>query len=200
MIVGNKPYERFEEAIRAKQPIKLLLPIQKIISWIKGKEKSKGTEIANDKTLWDRWRFRGRKMKKKETLIQQLIRHEGMSKKPYYCFGGKLTIGVGRNLDDVGITEDEALYLLRNDIESARDALTQKLSWFPGLDEARQGVLINMCVNLGVKGLMKFKKTLALIENKYYEEASREMLKSKWAKQVGNRAVELSKIMATGGR
>lgn len=131
-------------------------------------------------------------------LREQLIRHEGVRLKPYRCTAGKLTIGVGRNLDDVGISKEEALYLLDNDIAKAESTLLQALPWVKDLDEQRRNVLINMTFNMGIDGLLGFKNTLSLIQAKRYEEAAKNMLQSKWAMQVGNRAVYLAKVMDTG--
>jgi len=131
----------------------------------------------------------------KETIEQMLIRHEGLRLKPYHCTSGKLTIGVGRNLDDVGIDRVEAILLLNNDIHKCEEDLDENIGWWRNLNPERQNVLIDMCFNLGINGLLKFKNTLALIECGKYKEAANAMLQSKWAFQVGNRAIELSKIM-----
>ena len=131
-------------------------------------------------------------------LIQQLKRHEGFEPKPYYCTAGKLTIGYGRNLDDVGVTESEAAELLRQDIARARHDVYVNIAFAQLLDDARLDVLINMCFNLGIYRLMGFKKMLTALEQRDYLQASAEMLDSKWARQVGSRAVELSLQMQTG--
>ena len=131
-------------------------------------------------------------------LTDMLIQHEGLRLKPYHCTAGKLTIGVGRNLDDRGITPDEAMYLLANDIRDSRKELSASFPWFDKLDEVRQSVLIDMNVNLGLSRLKGFRNTLALIGVGKYEAAAVEMLNSKWAQQVGNRARRLSGMMRTG--
>lgn len=131
-------------------------------------------------------------------LEEQLVRHEGKKLFPYVDTVGKLTIGVGRNLSDVGISEAEALYFLQNDIAKAQKGISTYLPWTVHLDRIRYYVLVNMCFNLGIKGLLEFKNTLRFVENGKYKEASQAMLISLWAKQVGNRAVELAKQMETG--
>ena len=133
-----------------------------------------------------------------DKLTDMLVQHEGLRLKPYHCTAGKLTIGVGRNLDDRGITPDEALYLLANDIKDSRRELSAAFPWFDGLDSVRQCVLIDMCVNLGLARLKGFRNTLALIGVGKYEAAAVEMLDSKWAQQVGRRAQRLSGMMANG--
>lgn len=135
-----------------------------------------------------------------ETLRDQLIRHEGLKLKPYRCSAGKLTVGVGRNLDDVGITRDEAMYMLANDIARAKSEIFRAMPWIAAIDEARRDVLVNMCFNLGLARLLKFENTLALVSAGKYDEAADAMLQSKWASQVGGRATELAEIMRTGVR
>lgn len=132
-------------------------------------------------------------------MIQDdLIRDEGLRLKPYICPAGKLTIGVGRNLDDKGITKAEALLLLDHDINEVVMALHRKLPWFDYLGLARQDVLVNMAFNMGVTALLKFKKMLAAVEAGDYHRAADEMLASKWAGQVGRRATRLAVVMREG--
>tara|TARA_R100001594_G_scaffold29664_2_gene55143 strand:+ start:799 stop:1203 length:405 start_codon:yes stop_codon:yes gene_type:complete len=133
-----------------------------------------------------------------EDLKEQLIRHEGLRLTVYDCPAGYKTVGVGRNLEGKGITEEEAMYLLDNDIKEFQESLSKELSWFDSLDECRRNILTNMAFNLGVSGLLKFKNTLTAIENKNWEEAASQMLESRWAEQVGSRATELSDLMKTG--
>ncbi len=131
-------------------------------------------------------------------LKEQLIRHEGLRLKPYRCTAGKLTIGVGHNLDDVGISKEEAMILLDNDIQRAKDSLFAALPWVKALAEVRQAVLINMTFNLGITGLLGFKNTLRTIEGRDFKAAADGMRKSKWAEQVKGRAEELARQMETG--
>jgi lysozyme len=130
-------------------------------------------------------------------LIKQLKRHEGYRRLVYECSRGVLTVGIGRNLESVGISEKEAEYLLKNDIESAIERLN-KHDLLDGHDEVRQAVLINMAFNLGVNGLLKFRKSLNHWRNHEYDEFSKEILNSRWARQVGGRAQELSEQARTG--
>ncbi|HEX8875378.1 MAG TPA: glycoside hydrolase family protein, partial [Phycisphaerales bacterium] len=127
-----------------------------------------------------------------ETLLRELHRDEGLRLKPYRCTAGKLTIGVGRNLDDVGITAEEADYLLRNDVYRAEAALDRQLPWWRNLSDVRQRVILNMAFNLGMAGLLSFKTTLGHVEAGRYLEAAQSMLASKWARQVGPRAERLA--------
>ncbi len=129
----------------------------------------------------------------------QLVRHEGLRLKPYRCTAGKLTIGIGRNLDDCGITESEAYIMLINDIMNCEKQLQARIpDIYNQLDEVRKSVLVNMCFNLGINGLLGFKNTLAFIKAGDWERAANNMLVSRWAKQVGRRAIELSELMRKG--
>jgi lysozyme len=131
-------------------------------------------------------------------LEDQLIDHEGLELKPYRCTAEKLTIGVGRNIEDRGITEDEARYLLKNDIKIVEDELLEKKAVVAGLDAVRQRVLVDMGFNLGIPTLLKFQNMWAAIEEEDFETAAEEAMDSRWAKQVGRRAERLCQAMATG--
>ena len=134
-----------------------------------------------------------------ERIKEQLVRHEGLRLKPYRCTAGKLTIGIGRNLDDRGISQTEAYVLLDNDIQNCEKQLLGEIpEIYNGLDEVRKSVLLNMCFNLGINGLLGFNNTLAFIGAGDWERAANGMLASKWAKQVGRRAIELSELMRKG--
>jgi len=128
------------------------------------------------------------------TLEEQLVRHEGLRLQIYYDTVGVPTIGVGRNLS-VGISQEEALYLLRNDITRVQQELQRKLSFYADLSPIRRQVLENMAFNLGMRGLLGFTKTLTLIKQGAYAEAAQQMLMSKWARQVGKRAQRLAYMM-----
>jgi lysozyme len=127
-----------------------------------------------------------------DILIEQLKRHEGFRSKPYKCSAGKLTIGYGRNLDDVGINQSEALELLRQDVARARKDVLKHISGADLLDDVRLNVLINMCFNLGIYKLLLFRKTLRAVQDLDFDKAAEEMLNSVWANQVGVRAAELA--------
>jgi lysozyme len=131
----------------------------------------------------------------KEKLIETLIESEALKLKPYVDSVGKLTIGVGRNLDDVGISIEEAMYLLNNDIEIAIHTAKAIIPHYEELSDARQNVVVDMAFNLGANRLMGFKKMIAALRERDFVTASEEMLDSKWARQVGERAVKLAKIM-----
>lgn len=125
-------------------------------------------------------------------------RFEGLRLKPYTCPAGKLTIGYGHNLEDNGITEDIAVRLLDADLQAAEREVRQRFTHFYKLNEARQFVLVDMAFNMGIAKLMTFKKMFAALAKDEYPTAAKEMLNSKWARQVGNRAKVLSEIMKSG--
>jgi lysozyme len=134
-----------------------------------------------------------------DRIKEQLVRHEGLRLRPYRCTAGKLTIGIGRNLDDCGISQTEAYVLLENDIQNCEKQLLDEIpEIYSGLNKVRQSVLLNMCFNLGIGGLLGFNNTLAFIAAGDWERAANGMLASKWAKQVGRRAIELSELMRKG--
>lgn len=132
-----------------------------------------------------------------DALTKQLIIDEGMRLKPYRDTVGKLTIGVGRNLDDNGISEDEALVMLKNDIDQAFDELSQ-FDWFNSLKPVKQDALVNMCFNLGLPRLLSFKRMIAALESGDYQTAADEALDSKWAVQVGERANRIAEVIRNG--
>jgi lysozyme len=158
-------------------------------------------------------------------LKVQLVKHEGLRRMPYRCTAGKWTIGVGRNLDDKGLSVDEQLaifgqelprgewmrrllddgitdahaaMLLDHDIDQTIAALDTRLPWWPVLGDVRQRVLIDMGFNLGVPGLVKFTHTLAAVRDARWDDAAAGMLASLWARQVGARATRLAEMMRTG--
>jgi len=139
----------------------------------------------------------------KKIVAEQLIEHEGLKLKPYRCPAGKLTIGVGRNLEERGITEEEALYLLNNDISVCIEDLKKIFvdtdadsEEFETLPETVQRVLLDMRFNLGATGFRSCKKMIQAIKEKDFAQAALEMQDSKWFKQVGNRNKTLVEMIA----
>ena len=133
-----------------------------------------------------------------DKMIEQLVDHEGLELHPYEDSLGILTIGVGRNLEERGISEDEAFYLLGNDIEIIWDELIKQHPIVEELDDQRQMILLDMAFNMGVPRLGKFKKMWAAIENGDMIEASKQALDSRWADQVGRRAERLAERLTSG--
>ena len=161
----------------------------------------------------------------KHSLEDQLILHEGLRLEVYKCPAGFWTVGVGRNLegkplrkeeqeyifkrsglapDEVievlkerGITKDEALFLLREDIADAEKDL-QHFDWFPRLDPVRRKVVLDMRYNLGPTRFRGFKKMIAALARGDYKAAAAEMVDSKWYRQVMTRGTRLAQMMRTG--
>lgn len=133
-----------------------------------------------------------------ETLRQRLLRHEGMRLRAYKDSLGILTIGVGRNIENKGISEEEAFFLLDNDIEEVREAVTKALPWVGGLDDTRQGILFEMAFQLGLQGLLAFKNTLKAVQEERWGDAAQGMLSSKWHTQTPARCEELASLMLHG--
>ena len=131
-------------------------------------------------------------------LIEQLKIHEGMKLKPYKCTSGKLTIGIGRNLEDVGISEDEANMLLRHDIQEATRQLLHAFPWMGEFNDARISAMINFTFNVGIGTVKKFENTLSYMKSGDWDKAADEMMDSRWARQVGNRAIEVTDQIRTG--
>lgn len=134
----------------------------------------------------------------KSKLIVDLSIDEGVRLLPYVDTVNKLSIGVGRNLTDRGISLKESDYLLSNDIDMVVAQLNKSLPWWITLTEPRQRVLCNMCFNLGISKLLTFTNTLAFMRTGDYERAAIGMEHSLWARQVGKRAERLVKIMREG--
>lgn len=129
-----------------------------------------------------------------EGLREDLIADEGIRLKPYLCPAGKTTIGVGRNLDDVGITEDEAMMMLDNDIERVKGQLAKALPWLETKPPGVQRAMANMVFQMGLGGVLKFQKMLAALQARDYNAARREALDSAWAKQTPQRAKRVTDL------
>ena len=134
-------------------------------------------------------------------LKSQLLREEGAKSCAYQDSLGYWTIGVGRLIDSRkggGLSPDEIDMLLENDIKRNYEAVLAALPWMEKLNDARQAVLIGMAFQMGIGGLLKFKRALGSIEDGQYSEAAMEMLDSLWAQQTPERAKRLAKQMETG--
>lgn len=127
-------------------------------------------------------------------LALHLKRDEGFRAKPYKCTADKLTIGYGRNLDDKGITVQEAEMLLYCDIAEVIEQVHREIPLVAEKPIQIRLGLYNMAFNLGINGLLKFEKMLYAIEKDDYELAAKEALDSKWAKQVGKRANRIAEL------
>tara|TARA_R100001480_G_scaffold98521_1_gene102912 strand:+ start:11 stop:502 length:492 start_codon:yes stop_codon:yes gene_type:complete len=155
----------------------------------------------------------------REDLVQKLITHEGLRLQVYKDTLGIDTIGIGRNLEDRGITDEElewmdipnmdtiyeygiseadAMYLAQNDVQIVEEELLRSHPCVEELDSVRQLILIDMAFNMGVPRLNKFKKMWAAIHEKNFPTAAKEMLDSRWASQVKSRSTKLAHAMHHG--
>lgn len=131
-----------------------------------------------------------------DRIVEMLKRHEGLRLNPYHCPANKLTIGIGRNLQDRGITESEAFYLLHGDINLVQEELTKNWGVWRTFPEKARLVCIDMTFQMGITGFMKFKETRKLMELGKWLEASEEVLRSRYAVQTPNRALYNSRQLA----
>jgi lysozyme len=124
--------------------------------------------------------------------------HEGFRCRPYRDTTGNLTIGWGRNLDANGISVGEAELMLRNDIEKCIESCAMAIPKWDEYADARRAVFISMCFNLGIAGLLQFKEFIHAASHQQWVNAAGAMLESRWAVQVGHRAIVLAQMMQTG--
>ena len=130
--------------------------------------------------------------KKKMSLIESIKRHEGYVGIVYKDSLGIDTIGYGFAIKDLELDEDICEIILERKLKELETRVNLKFKWFIYMPQEIKDVVMEMCYQLGVGGVSKFKKTIAYLQNKQWEEASVEMLDSLWAKQTPNRAKELS--------
>jgi len=156
---------------------------------------------------------------KRNDLLDKLIVSEGLKLQVYKDTLGIDTIGIGRNLEDrgitkeeldwmdipnigivyeMGITEADAVYLATNDVQIVEGELLRAHSCVEQLDSVRQLILVDMAFNMGVPRLCKFKMMWAAIHDEDYPTAAKEMLDSRWASQVKGRATKLANAMHNG--
>ncbi len=139
-------------------------------------------------------------------LFDLLKFEEGYREKAYYCSEGYPTIGIGTKIGPKGaplehytlrVSEALSLCMLNEEVKSIRDQLV-KFSWYRNLDEDRQIIIKSMCYQMGVSGVLKFKKMIAALEKEDYKTASIEALDSRWAKQTKSRASRHSMVLSNG--
>lgn len=135
-------------------------------------------------------------MTHKTPLEQLLAADEGLRLIPYRCCAGVLSIGYGTALP---ITEEEAHLLLRHRLERVLDQCERRFPWWPRLSPARKQVIASMGYQMGMDGLMGFRKMLAALERGDYDTAGKEMMDSKWARSDSPaRAQRFRKMMERG--
>lgn len=134
-----------------------------------------------------------------DDLEKTILAHEGLRNHVYNDSLGIPTIGIGRNISPSGpgLSDDECLYLLRNDIERVRKSL-QPYDWYNKQDDVRKDAIVELVFNLGLDGFLKFKNTIKYLSNKDYRMAAYQLLNSKWATQVHGRANNIADRIRTG--
>jgi len=130
-------------------------------------------------------------------LTEHLIVFEGLRLKPYHCTSGKLTIGIGRNLDDRGISEDEAMVMLKNDITIVQEELLARWPWIEDLPPRAKLVMYDLAFNMGVPAISNFQNMLKDLADENWEGAAKNLLDSKYAEQVGRRATYNAHLLET---
>ena len=128
-------------------------------------------------------------------LLDAVKLSEGFRDKVYKCTEGVDTIGYGFAIKDLVMDEDIAEMILRRKLDSLIDRVNKRFSFVKDMPLEGQDVIYEMCYQLGVSGVSKFKKTLAYLENREYRMAASEMLDSKWHRQTPNRSQRLSDII-----
>ena len=130
-----------------------------------------------------------------KALVERIAKNEGFDSKPYKCTEGVLTIGHGLTY----ITEEESLHILAGRISKLHLKLLDNIDWYKDLPPEIQGVIIEMCFQMGTTGMLKFKKMIANMKDRNWKGAADEMLDSLWARQTPNRANRLSEIVKEHG-
>jgi lysozyme len=133
-----------------------------------------------------------------DDLKNIIVQHEGLKLLPYTDTTGNLTIGVGRNLSGQGISKEEAMILLTNDLKRCDLELTQ-FAWYQALDQVRKEAIIELVFNMGISRVLMFRNMIAALTDKNYKIAAAELLNSKWAEQVkSNRSNNIANRLLTG--
>ena len=141
-----------------------------------------------------------------DKIVEMLKRHEGEVKTngrhvAYQCSEGFWTLGIGRNVDPnggLGLSDDEVEYMLSNDVDRVIEELGKAFPWFSDLDCVRADAMIDLCFQLGLPSLLKFKNFLAEMAEGNYHLAAPHLLDSLYARQTPNRANEIAEMIITG--
>lgn len=142
-----------------------------------------------------------------KTLNKRLIDAEGFEHKLYRDTSdrtgfegrkGKISIGIGYNIDDLGLPDDIIIELFNRKLKEAEDQLATRAPWTSMLDEPRREVLVEMVYNMGIDGVMKFQATLSALQRGKYDEAAGHLRDSLVYRQLPKRYEVLAKILETG--
>lgn len=153
----------------------------------------------NRTSIWD-------ELDIKMSIEELLFIEEDFRANPYLCSEGYPTIGIGTKIGPKGadidlyqfsVTERSAMQLLLDELDKKRNELIE-CDWFVSLDAVRADIILSMAYQMGITGLLKFKKMIAAIEDKNWNEAANQALDSRWAKQTPERAERHATVLLTG--
>ena len=128
-------------------------------------------------------------------LLESIKHHEGFVEHVYDDSLGIPTIGYGFAIKDLILDEDIAEDILMRKLEKLKRNANARFQWLEDMPQEVQAVVLNMCYQLGVTGVSKFRKAISALQEGDWDEAANEMLDSLWARQTPNRATELSNIV-----
>ena len=147
---------------------------------------------------------------------KQIKIHEGVRRKVYLDTTHHRTVGVGFNLErqdaekvlrsvganyqdvvrgEYNLSNEQMRLIFEHDLKVLEDEARRAVSNYDELSDIRQRVVCDMLFNLGLPKFLKFKTTISHIENKRFDSAADNMLASKWATQVKDRARMLANMM-----
>lgn len=132
------------------------------------------------------------------SIVEQIADHEGFRSKPYRCTAGKLTIGYGRNIEDVGISKAEARILLSNDIFKAQRDCERIFPLWNYYPDSKRWALVDMRFNLGPGRFRGFRRMIAAVKNEDWKLAAKEAKDSRWYGQVGRRSKYIVELLGDG--
>ena len=130
-----------------------------------------------------------------QQLVESIKKNEGYREKVYKCTEGFDTIGYGFSIKDVKLRESVCDIILEEKLMELSSEVQEKFPWLTDMPQEVCHVILEMCYQMGVAGVSKFKKTISYLQEKEWGKASVEMLDSKWAKQTPNRAKRMSEIV-----
>ena len=125
-------------------------------------------------------------------LIERIAQNEGFRSKVYKCSEGVDTFGIGFTW----ITEEESMHILAGRVSKLHLDLLDDIDWYKDLPAEVQGVIIEMCFQIGRSGMLKFKKMIANMKKSNWEGAAEEMKDSLWYRQTPKRCERLAAIVA----
>lgn len=128
-------------------------------------------------------------------IERRLIKSEGYRTHLYKCPADKWTVGVGHNIEDRGLSPAAIAFILREDMDICENELRGSLMYWDDLPGVVQEALMDLCFNMGISRLMKFRNMLKHMESGEWNKASDELLRSVYAKQLPKRALENAELI-----